>query len=198
MSDRFVDLKKIPNQPALRLLAVANAKLDTETAAPANASVPEVMEELEASNAVVDMLKLVAVSLPVRECVWWACLAARDIVGTDAKPPRPLEIAEAWVRKPEAALRNAARDAAQNAEPDDDTALCAVCVAFHDGKLGDGEFARHNAPPGASSIAALGMNLLALSHHDGDFLDTANALVDRGLDIARGGNGRIELPAGGA
>jgi hypothetical protein len=191
MTQRFADLKKVPDQPAVRLLALANARLQTKLSTPANASVQAVLEELERAGAFVDMLRLMSVALPPRERVWWACLAARDILGSqpDAVPP-PLLAAENWVRKPSDEARDAARAAIDLADMEDDTVFCANAVVFCDDTLGPGDLAKHPAPPGAAQTSAFGMNICALGTGT-DPLKTADYLLDRGVDIARGGNGKI-------
>ncbi|OZA10157.1 MAG: hypothetical protein B7Y02_11245, partial [Rhodobacterales bacterium 17-64-5] len=90
MSERFSGLTKLIRQPAARLLAHANAELDTELTSPASASVEVVLAELDQKGAVIDMLRLLSVALPPRERVWWACLAARDSLAPGAKVPPPL------------------------------------------------------------------------------------------------------------
>lgn len=198
MEARFANLKKVPDQPAVRLLAMANAKLQTPLTTPANASVSDVLEALDRQGAVVDMLRLMSVALPARERVWWACLAARDLVGEDVSPvPAPLAAAEQWVRKPSDQTRDAARTAVDLADNDDDTTLCATSVVFYDEKLGTGDLAQYAAPAGASETAAFGMNIMALGAAE-DFIGRAQHLLDRAADIARGGNGSVAAPADAA
>lgn len=194
MKTRFADLKKVPTQPAVRLLAMANAKLKLKLKAPANASVEVVMTELAKADAVVDMLRLMSVALPARERVWWACLAARDVVGLDPEVvPPPLVASEAWVRKPSDAARDAARLAVEVADIDDETVFCANTVVYCDDTLGTGDMAQYPAPPGASQTSAFGMNIVAMGTGE-DVMQMAHHLVDRAVDIARGGNGQIPLP----
>lgn len=193
MTTRFDDLRKVPKQPAARLLALANAKLKTMLETPASASVRDVLIALDAQGAFVDMLRLLSVALPARERTWWACLAARDIVGEVEKLPLPLALAEQWVRKPGDVSRDAVVHAADHADPDDDTVLCAMCVAYCDEKLGTGEMAQFDAPPGAAQTAAFTMNIMALGQGD-SIPETADVLIERALDIARGGNGQLPLP----
>lgn len=193
MNERFADLKKVPKQPAARLLAMANAKIETKLKSPASASVEMVLEELDALGAHVDMMRVMSVALPPRERTWWACLAAHDVIGPDVdKIPLPLACAEQWVRKPSDATRDAARDAAETAEVNDDTTLCAVAVTFCDDTLGTGDLAAHPGPPGASQTAVFCMNVMALNVIEGGLAVAANILVDRALDIARGGTGKIK------
>ena len=185
MSTRFAGLTKLPQQPAARLMAVANLKLKTPLAAPATAGVEVVLAELEAKGAMLDMLKLMAVALPPRERVWWACLAARDSLEPGAAVPPPLAATEAWTYKP----------TEENlAEVQDDTVHAATAALFHDGTLGPGEFRAYEAPPGAAELSAFSMNLIAM-FRDAALADAAgDVLLDRALDIARGGSGQIPLP----
>ena len=195
-AERFADLKKVPRQPAARLLALANAKLGTPLSTPASAPVEAVLAELAEKDALVDMLRLLSVALPARERVWWSCLAARDVIGAGIEPPPPLKAAEAWVFKPTEEMREAARAALDLAEVDDDTVHCATGVLYCDGTLGPGSLAEHPAPPGAAEICAFAMNVIALGQRPDAFPTFGQLLVERALDIARGGNGRVEAPKG--
>ncbi len=192
MSDRFTGLIKVPKQPAARLLSHANAELHTELEAPASAPVEVVLAELEQKGALIDMLHLLAVALPARERVWWACLAARDTLKPGAKVPPPLAAAEAWVFKPSEENRAVAHHAVQHASQKDDTKHCALAVQFHDGTLGPGDLAQHAAPPGGSEVSAFSMNIVAIAKSGKTLEVAAKLLIDRALDIARGGSGRIE------
>ncbi len=193
---RFADLKKVPKQPATRLMAMGNSKLNSELGVPANASVSEVLDDLEKQapdlDASLDMLRLMAMALPARERTWWACLAARDVIGKEIEnTPLSLEIAEKWVRKPSDELRDAARKAVENADIDDETVNCATSVVFFDDTLGTGDLAQYPAPPGASQNAVLAMVAKAVTHLSDDPVEACNILVDRAVDIARGGSGQI-------
>jgi hypothetical protein len=195
-AQRFSDLRKVPRQPAARLLAMANARLQTRVAAPASAPVEVVLAELAEKGELVDMLRLLSVALPPRERVWWSCLAARDVIGEGAEPPPPLKAAEAWVFKPSEENRIAAQAAIRLADTDDDTVHCATGVLYCDGTLGPGELAQHQAPPGAGEVCAFAMNLIALGTRPADYDVFGQILVDRAVDIARGGSGRIEAASG--
>lgn len=197
MSKRFENLKKIPPDPAAKLLANANTKLQTKIAAPASAPVAVVLAELEQKAEKIDMLRLLSVALPPREATWWACLAARDVIGEDAKlVPKPLATAEAWVFKPSAENRAAARAAFDGAEQDDDTVYCAMAAVYADGTLGVGALADTPAPPNGVSAAAFAMNLLAMRANGERMMLHLEILIDRALDIARGGNGKVEAGDG--
>lgn len=197
MSKRFENLKKIPPEPAARMLAMANTKLQTPISAPASAPVDVVLTELEQKAAQIDILRLLAVALPPREATWWACLAARDLIGEDAKTvPIPLACAERWVFKPTEENRIAARDAFETAEMDDDTTFCAMAALYAEGTLGPGDMNDTPAPPNALGAAVLAMNMIAAKARADTFKTYVDILIDRGLDIARGGNGRVTAGQG--
>ena len=191
MTDRFQGLKKLPDVPAAKVLAEGGAKLQTSCDAPASAGIPDVLAELEAKGAVPDMLLLLAHALPVREAVWWACLSARDTLPDGQRPPAPLAAAEAWVLKPGEEARYAARQAL-DAAGDDDTALCAMAACCADGTLGPGEYEDYDAPPGAVALSAYSMALISIYHDDERADAQGDILLERALDIARGGSGRLE------
>lgn len=197
MSKRFENLKKIPPEPAARMLAMANTKLQTPISAPASAPVDVVFGELEQKAAQIDIMRLLSVALPPREATWWACLAARDLIGEDAKTvPVPLACAERWVFKPTEENRIAARDAFETAEMDDDTTFCAMAALYADGTLGPGDMNDAPAPPNGVAAAVLAMNMIAARSRADTFKTYVDILIDRGLDIARGGNGRVTAGQG--
>ena len=191
MSGRFSKLTKIPTDPAAKLLAQTNVKLETSLDAPASASVEEVLTELDGKGANVDLLRLLSIALPPRERVWWACLAARDIVGPGVEnETASLQAAEAWVFRPGDDTRGVAIDSMEHADKDDVTVHCAMSVMYSDGTLGTGDMAQVPAPPGGSSIAAFAMNIEAIATRTDDFDAYIQELIDRAVDIGRGGNGK--------
>jgi hypothetical protein len=199
MAGRFSNLTKIPTDPAAKLLAQSNIKLDTTLDAPASAPVEAVLDELDAKNATVDLLRLLSIALPARERVWWACLAARDIVGQGVENETPsLHAAETWVFRPSEENRDIAIDTMEHADNDDVTVHCAMAVMYCDGTLGTGDLAQMPAPPGGSSIAAFAMNIEAISTRTDDFDSYIQELIDRAVDIGRGGNGKRKEKGEGA
>lgn len=196
MNERYQNLTKVPKQPAAKLLAKANIKLRVPVEAPASALPEAVLTELDGKAEWIELLKLLAVLLPPRERVWWACLAARDLVGeTSPKDPLPLTATETWVFDPNEANRAAVLEAIEAADPDEDTVHCAAAALYYNGTLGPGDMAEHPAPAGGAELSAFAMNVVALGHLSDKFDSHMQVLIDRGLDIARGGNGRIGQPA---
>ncbi|EAQ03158.1 hypothetical protein OB2597_13478 [Pseudooceanicola batsensis HTCC2597] len=192
MSERFDNLKKIPDEPAARMLSAKATKLDTPVEAPASARVEVVLSELAEKGGWVDILRLLSVALPEREAVWWACIAARDLTGEEATPC--LKAAEAWVFGPNDKNREAVQVALDAADMDDDTTLAATAALYAPGTLGVGEMAELAAPPSAVSACAFGMNMVAVGEAEDPLLHM-HWLIDRAVDIARGGNGKVDVPA---
>lgn len=194
MSARFENLKKLPAEPAARMLARTNTKLGTPLKTPASAPVSVVLAELEAAGAWLDILHLLAVAIPPREATWWACLAGRDLTGEVKKAdvPPPLAAAEAWVFQPSDDTRAAAKTAIDTVDPDDDTVYCAMAALYAAGTLGPGDMADYPAPPNAVSAMVQTMNMLSAKANKDRFDEHIQLLIDRGLDIARGGNGNVE------
>ena len=194
MTERFKSLSKLPNQPAARLLAQANCKLQTQLEAPASASIETVLTELEGLKAYADMLMVLACSLPARERVWWSCLAARDVIPDPARLPPPLAASEAWVFNPSTENRQAAADAINIAEVGDDTVHCASAVVWFDGTLGPADLAQFPAPAGAAEMSVFAMAVIAWCRDDLQMDAMGEVLVERALDIARGGSGNFAAP----
>lgn len=192
MSGRFDNLVKVPPDPVAKLLSHANVLLKTRLDAPPTADATTVLEELDRKGALVDLLRVLAVLLPARERVWWACLAARDYIGPRGPDDPPsLSTSEAWVLDPSEENRDAARITLDHAYVDDDTVNCALAVLYHDGTLGPGDLRQYPAPAGAAETAAFAMNMVALGQLSDKFEEHGRLLVDRALDIAKGGRGLI-------
>jgi hypothetical protein len=140
------------------------------------------------------VLRLLSIVLPPREAVWWSCIAARDIIGQgEQNSTHCLRAAEAWVFKPTPENREAARVSLDNVYIDDDTALCATAAVYAPGDMGPGDMANYSAPAGAVSSCAFGINMISLGAAE-DFDGHLQLLIDRALDIGRGGNGQVKRP----
>lgn len=193
MSERFSEMVKIPKEPAAKLLSLANTRLETLIDAPVAALPEVVLAELDGKGAMIDMLRLLSIALPARERVWWACLAARDYIGPKSdKDPPSLRTAEEWVFKPTEENRIRARAALDDAYIDDDTTNCALAVLYSDGTLGPADLAQFPAPAGAAETSVFVMIVVALDKKPDTFEEYGQTLIDRAVDIARGGSGRAE------
>lgn len=193
MSERFKDMVKVPKEPVAKLLSLTNTRLKTPIDAPVAALADEVLSELDGKGAMLDVLRLMSIVLPPRERVWWACLAARDYIGAKSKDDPPSLVAsEAWVFDPTDANRERARLSMDDAYVDDDTVNIAMSVLYADGTLGPADLSEFPAPAGAAETCAFVMNCVALDKKPDTFEEYGQFLIDRAVDIARGGNGRMD------
>ncbi len=193
MGKRFTGMSKVPKEPVAKLLSMANTRLETPITAPVAALAEDVLAELDEKGALIDILRLLSIILPPRERVWWACMAARDYIGPKSdNDPKSLIAAEDWVFKPTEENRARARDAMDDAYIDDDTVNVALAVLYADGTLGPADLAEYPAPAGAAETSAFAMNVVALDKNSDRFEEYGQLLIDRAVDIARGGNGKME------
>lgn len=199
MSERFAGLKKLRDKTAGELISGSRIPFKTKIESPRESDIATVLAEFDQKGAVVDMLALLSMALPPREAVWWACLAARDLY-PDGGPARSpcLEAAEAWVRKPAEDTQTAVRQALEKARPQDEGQGCATAAMFADGRLGPAELAQFDAPPDAFAMNVFATVVKSYTLDPPEVEAKGRLLIDRALDIARGGNGRVEpAPAAG-
>jgi len=71
-----------------------------------------------------------------------------------------------------------------------------MAALYADGTLGPGDLHQYPAPPNGVSAAVFAMNLIAMRANVARMDPYLAILIDRGLDIARGGNGRVEAGGG--
>jgi hypothetical protein len=194
VNEKYSNLEKFSADPVAKILSRANVILKTPLESPPTATADLVLSELAEKDALVDLLRLLSLLLPPRERVWWACMAARDYIGPRSdKDPLSLVASEAWVFNPSDENRDAARNSLDHAYIDDDTVNCALAVLYADGTLGPGDLAQYPAPAGASETAAFAMNMVALGELSDKFEEHGQILVDRALNIGRGGNGKAQI-----
>jgi Family of unknown function (DUF6931) len=152
------------------------------------------IERLCAEGLWADAVRFLAHALPQREAVWWACLAARAALG-EAPPESPAKAVaatEAWVYRPTEENRRAAMaagDAAGNGSP----ARWAAIAAFWSG----GSISAPDAPPvppgeQLTAVAVAGaVQIAAVQTEPERAEEKYRRFIAQGLDIAKGGNGRL-------
>ena len=152
-----------------------------------------------------DAAKFLAFGLPKREAAWWACLCARETLAEDAAPEiqAALRAAEAWVYKPVEENRRAAMEAGEAAGPDAPAAWAARAAGWSGGSLGPAEHEPVPPPDDLTGKAVNGaLNLAAYGVEPERAAEKLRLFLAQGLDLARGGNGRVtadgkRLPAAG-
>lgn len=195
--DRYAGLKKLPEEPALKVISARKTKLTLPVETPGDIGFADLLSVLEERKDYQQALKVLAHSLPRREAVWWGCLGARDELGLDAEasPPPALAAAEAWVLKPGEETRQSAHEVIEVEKAPKTARLIAMAAVYADGTMGPGVLADADAPPNAVGDLVFGIMLKAVYRAPEKAADNARLLLDRGLDIARGGNGKVAAPA---
>lgn len=195
-TDPFAGLKKLPETPAQALADAAEIEfsvpIEGEETTPADA-----LRQFAEADKPGDQIRMLALALPPREGVWWACVCMRDMLpAAPVKMPDCLTTAEAWVYKPNAETREAAHKAAQAARPSDDTQIVATAAVYAAGTMGPGDLDAMPLQAGAFANVLAGAVLTAMANAREELAERMPGLViERGLDIARGGNGRLETEA---
>ncbi|MGI3171011.1 DUF6931 family protein [Pseudooceanicola sp. C21-150M6] len=188
----LTDMRKLPSEPYTRVMARVGVKLSTKLDLPASATVEEALQRLSDLDEPYDFLHLLAMALPTREAVWWACLAAGDLMQDPDLSATPSMIAaKGWVFNPDDQHRAAAQTAFEGADPNDNTRFCAMAAFYGDGTLGMGDLSREAAPPAAVSSAVLAQVMLTLGQSPHGLDSDLDLAIRRVIDIARGGNGRV-------
>jgi len=190
-SFKFDNLSRIPDEKFAPWAKKNRIEVPPEVVVPENANISQGLEALYNGSAQPEFLFALSYALPARQGVWFACMAARDMLEKDAEPTPAIKAAEAWVFKPNVASREATFKIINNADPDDLTVVAAES-AFHG--ITKGLEDEVLSPPAASPAMVFSAALQSLLvDEDPDVTEKKwTLLVARGLNIASGGNGKIE------
>lgn len=157
---------------------------------------PEVsINRLADAGLYADAIKLLALGLPKREAVWWACLCAREVQGpdTDENNVKALLAAESWVKNPTEERRKICKLLSEATNYQTPASWAATAATWSHGSLAaDGEPVIE--PPEhlyAHAVAGC-VSLAAVLCDPVDPGKPFSRCLARGLDLARGGNGKLE------
>ncbi|MEM6619181.1 MAG: hypothetical protein AAF631_07765 [Pseudomonadota bacterium] len=194
---QFSGLKKLPEEPFVAFCSARKIKVDPKVPVGPEAEVAEGLQALYEARSLPSFFQVIANALPVREAVWFACLAAEQMLQEGTDPPPTLQTAKAWVFKPNTDTREAVEKAIADADMDDPTTLAAD-AAFHG--IVKGLEAQVMSPPSASPTMVFAMLMQAALKDDEPAMAEANwqKLVGFGVNIAAGGTGTTEGVQGGA
>jgi hypothetical protein len=100
---------------------------------------PKFLQALLTAGKVEDAVTFCAYLLPRREAVWWACRCARTPLGKIAEDrAAALLAAEAWVKEPDDARRQAALELGTSGDCDDPLTWVALAAGWSGGFLVSG------------------------------------------------------------
>lgn len=146
------------------------------------------------AEAVGDAIRFLAFALPIREGVWWAVVVAH---GTFDQPgpveAECLERAAGWVYDPDDARRRACMVCAEKANFDGAAAYAALAAFWSGGSMAPPEMPDALPDPRLGAIGVGASILLSITSGDPLTLNERfRAAIARGIDIANGGNGRLD------
>lgn len=155
---------------------------------------PEVsILRLMESGCFADAIKLLALGLPKRESVWWACLCSRDIQtpGTDENNMKALVATESWVKKPSEERRLICKQLGEATGHKTPASWAATAASWCHGSLsGPGE-PTIEPPSHLYAHAVAGSVILAAAMSDPVNPEQAfDRYLQQGLNLARGGSGK--------
>jgi len=185
-------MKKIPypqSQPVL-----ARFELSQEAAAVVNGEMApaELLQQLQQQELFIDAVNFLCHALPMREVIWWVCLALE--LRRETWTPEELAVIEnskRWVQEPDEAKRRMAEQQVLRLGTDRAPGWLAQAVFWNgSGSLGEPgqpvvlppEFLYSKAAAGAINVAA------ALPEWDG-YQAFNQQVIAMALDIAAGGRG---------
>ena len=147
---------------------------------------------LQEKKLFADAIRFLAIALPKREAVWWACVASRSMM-TQESPPQDvatLSAAEAWVYQPTEENRRQAMAYAEAAEFKTAASWAATAAFWSAGSMAPPDAPVVPPAPDLTAKAVTGAVLLAASMADPSKLDEVYVrMLGIGLNIAQGGKG---------
>lgn len=145
-----------------------------------------------------DAVRFLAFALPKREAVWWACLAARDALPADNRPEVAacLDAAEAWVYRPDEEKRRQTLPLAETVGFETPAGYAALAAFWSGGSIAPPDAPEVLPDPTLTPTMAGAAVLLAAVKPDPLKAPAKHRLaIARGIDIANGGNGRLQREA---
>lgn len=126
----------------------------------------ELIDALAAMPEARDACSALAIMLPRRQTVWWACLSARLIPNLAARPAElaALEVAESWVQTQSAEECERAYEASQACAMDAAAGWAAMAAYWSGGSLAPRGQQAVPPPPHLAGVAA--RTALIFTHHD--------------------------------
>lgn len=158
---------------------------------------PEVsINHLIEAGLFADAIKLLALGLPKRESVWWACLCARALQNpqTDENNVKALAATESWVKNPNEERRQVCKELSERTKYKTPASWAATAATWCHGSLAAPGEPTIEPPDHLYAHAVAGSVTLAAVLSDPVNPDKLfMRYIQQGLSLARGGNGKSEL-----
>ncbi|RVU16938.1 DUF6931 family protein [Methylobacterium oryzihabitans] len=147
---------------------------------------------LVAAGLLPDAIRYLAVALPRREAVWWACATRRRMPAAETEPEQAAwGAAETWVYEPTEPNRQATYAHAEGLKFDTAGAYAALGAFWSGGSLAPPETGQHVPPGDGLTGTAVGAAVMfrCVPGEARTIAARHRLALDIGLDIARGGSG---------
>ncbi len=142
-----------------------------------------------------DAVRFLARALPKREATWWACLCARSALGENPAPElvKALELAEQWVQRPTEEHRRLTYPAAQASQFGHPAGWAAMAAFWSGGSMAPPDVPVVPPADNLTAKAVAGAVMLAAVQTEPEKAEAKyRRFLEQGIDIAGGGNGRLE------
>lgn len=141
-----------------------------------------------------DAVRFLAFTLPIREGVWWACVVAHgNLAEPTAIQSLSLDRTAAWVYEPNDINRRSCMEAAESSNFEGAAAYAALAAFWSGGSMAPENMPEALPDPKLGPIGVGASVLLAITAGDPAHLNTRfEKAIERGVDIANGGNGRLD------
>lgn len=139
-----------------------------------------------------DSIVFLAHGLPKREAIWWACLCAKGVTNKEssADDHASLNMAEKWVYEPDEKKRRMCGTLAEKGEYKSAQNWAAAAVFWSGGSITSENDPAMEPAPFLYAHAVSGAILNAVGASGADDIDAQfQEFIDKGLNIADGGNG---------
>jgi hypothetical protein len=155
------------------------------------------LDALISQGSHADAVVFLAHALPKREAVWWACLCAEQILGSEPPPAAAaaLKAARAWVIDPKDESRRPALPAAEAADLGTPAGCAALAAYFSGGSLAPPDLPA--VPPGehlTGKMVASSLALAAVIKQPEKSAEKYAAFLKIGLEMAEGRQSWPEPP----
>ena len=190
------ELKKIKATEATEIVERFSLELDPEAQAllAPDLSPQAFVEQLVKAKQEEQAIKFLAFALPKREACWWSCLVARQADDLESAPvlAASLTAGESWVFKPSEENRQTALTAGEQAGFGNASAFAAHAAAWSGGSITPPDFDPVEPADDLTGKAVhCAMELAIYGGPPPGIKDRVALFLAMGLDIAKGGNGRV-------
>lgn len=154
------------------------------------------LQALSNKKLFVDAIRYLAISLPRRESIWWACATRRRLIISNDDDPseqQAWDLVEDWVYNPKEEYRLKSYSMAETLEFKTPAAYGAMSVFWSGGNIAPAEAGQVIQPSPNLTGTAIGASILLMCAKGNAQLieQRQETALDIGLDVAYGGNGLV-------